>query len=995
MDPTYRKLCEATADELFNSSKAGFPAYTLPEDEALVRITESIGLEAQNARDEYCRVVRRTLYLDTPGTAPLRWHTETTSRFLRSKTPLETPPSLPLLVVFTLAAEAMQGDSNMAANNFYGRVRPLLQVPPEREHLLISGYQKSADLLWRSLNVWLEAWEGERGVPTAYSLGHMRHIGLPMSQAVVRQHDRIGLIEVFGSEALPPGFRMSPEDMELVLDTYAINQPSPLSTNIRRLWSNQDARARIVQAACLELESWTGAAGRESTQRASRSARLIAYLRTFLRTSIEFNIEIPLGQHLGNGELVFQSDKGQVSLPIIQSSPGSARLASVEAVNSASIVGEALSGWVFGDEKASFGRRPRRVVPLRWDELQGCYIEVERVSLGEDHLILARVDLQEQVRKVLVDCARPGWNLIEEAPGLPNDWIVFTRVQVVLGSDAVVHVDLTALVPRSRTTLTTRGGFDLPGRLRKWSSLQPPEVMAYAVGADSVTIQISKGDHLSDEAERLSVESQGEFAILTLSNYELEDGEYFASMFVDGEKKPRSGSIVRLRSADTPLFRVEEADMHLVYSPESCPTWPLTAGAPLWSDYVNGARIVGEGPGVGSRNPMPEFMPRKRIAAKEVSRSAIRVGEAYSPESCMVTGRHRFQLPKDTGERPKSPTLQGECTTCGLVRRFAATPWAATKRKSQEKQAVHRAIELPPISRSTGPDLRVVFDAICHVGQGSYRDLERITAHIEGGDFQADNFLRACEVVGHIDVSRDELLQVSNWAVNAPTITPTGAKEWTLIGFCSRSMLEAIRSLLGTEAVAEHQEHGELRTVLRVDSDSIDSKRGELEALGIQVRETSPALEVATRMPPLSQIENGLHRISLPGYRSLARWEVESAAWVPTDSLASPGAYRLRDFRSLYVVRSQQDLERGTAGVGTAQLVKHIASGWASSRLVGYHTKTASVLTPLGADLPGLYGRALALCSGRAPVKHEKSRLVQYTMVEREVADVIFDRLTK
>lgn len=995
MDSTYRKLCDATADELFSSSKAGLPAYTLPEEEALVRIVGAVGLEPESARSEYCGVVRRTLYLDSQGTAPLRWHTEATSLFLRSRTPLETPPSLPLLVVFTLAAEAMHADSNMAANNFYGRVRPLLDVPTEREHLFISGYQKNADLLWRSLNVWLEAWEGERGVPTAYSLGHMRHIGLPMSQAVVRQHDRVGLIEVFSSEGLPPGFRMSPEDMELVLDTYATNQPSPLSTNIRRLWSNQDARARIVQAACLELESWTGSAGHESDHKASRSARLIAYLRTFLRTAIEFNLEIPVAEQMRSGEVIFQSDQGQVSLPIVQSSPGSARLASVETISPGSLAGDALRGWMADDKQATFGRRPRRVVPLRWDELQGCYIEVERVSLGDDHLVLARADMQEKVSQVLTECARPGWALIQEAPGLPSDWVLFTRVQVVLTSNAAVHVDLTPLTPRSRTSLTMRGGFDLPGRLRKWSSLEPPEIMAYAVGADKVSIQLSMGDRPSEEAERLSVESQGELAILTLSNYELADGEYFASMFVDGESRPRSGSIVRLRSADSPLFRVEEADMHLVYSPESCPVWPLTAGAALWSEYVNGARIAGESTPQDNQIPMPEYVPRERRAAlTDTAQPPVHIGEAYAPESCMVTGRHRFEIPKDTGERPKSHTLQGECTTCGLVRRFAATAWAATKWKTR-KQSIRRTIALPPVKDSAGPDLRVVFDAICHVGQGSYRDFERITAHIEGGDFQADNFLRACEVVGHIDVSRDDYLRVSNWAVNAPTLTPTGVNEWTLVGFSSRGMLDQIRRFLGAHAVAEHQEHGELRTVLSIDADSLESRREDLESLGVQVRNTSPALEIAARLPPLSSIEAGLYRISLPGYRSLAKWDVESAVWVPADSLASPGAYRLRDFQSLYVLRSQQDLEAGTAGVGTAQLVKHIANGWASNPLVGYHTKTSSVLTPLGADLPGLFGRALAVGTGKAPLKHEKTRLVQYVGVQRDVAGVIFDRLTR
>jgi hypothetical protein len=992
MKSTYGRLCDATADELFDSDKAGLPVYTLPEGDALARIVKSAGLDPSDAHAEFCRVVRSTLYLDAQGQSPLRWHTEATKRYLSLTPPLETPPSLPLLVVFTLAAEAMQADTNMAANNFYGRVRPLLCVPHEREYLFIGAYQKHADLLWRSLNVWLEAWEGERGAPTAYSLGRMRHIGLPMSQAVVRQHDRVGLIEAFEDEALPPGFRMSPEDMELTLDAYATTRPSPLSNNLRRLWSNQDARARIVQAACLELESWTGAAERESVARTSGSARLIAYVRTFLRTVIELNLAIATdGQNAS--EVVFRSSRGEVTLPAVVSSPGSARLASMDAVSPQSLVAETLSGWIAGNEQSKFIRRPRRVVPLRWDELQGCYIEVERVSVGEENLVLARADTHEQVKQLLGSCARPGWSLLQEAAGLPNEWVLFRRVQVVSVPEKATHVDLTPLVPRSRTSLTMRGGFDLPGRLRKWSSLQPPEVIAYAVGARSVAIRVFQGDRVSDQAERVSIESEGELAILTLSNYELSDGEYFASMFVDGDKRPRSGSVIRLRSADTPLFRVEEADTYLVYSPASGARWPLTAGPANWSDYVNGARVVGEATGVRASRPMREYTPREQKARPHAGQSRIHVGNTFAPDSCMVTGGHRFQLPPALGGRPTSATIEGECTTCGLVKRFAATPWAAARKKNRT-QTAHQVIELPPIEGSVELDQRVLFDAICHVGHGSYRDLERIAGNVDGSGLYADNFLRVNEVLGHIDVSRDEYLRVSGWAVNAPTIAPVGDGGWVLVGSRSRGMLNALRGYFGVEAVVEHQDRGALRVTVAVEVDALHSRLDELASLGIQVRETSPALDIAYTLPALSQIERGLKRISIPSYRSLEKWDTQSAAWMPSDSLASLGAYRLREFQSLYVVRSDQDIQSGTAAVGTAQLVKHIANSWAGDPLAGYHTRTGSVLTPLGADLPALYGRALALCCGMAPLEHSKSRLVQYPDVPRTVADVIFDRLT-
>ena len=47
------------------------------------------------------------------------------------------------------------------------------------------------------------------------------------------------------------------------------------------------------------------------------------------------------------------------------------------------------------------------------------------------------------------------------------------------------------------------------------------------------------------------------------------------------------------------------------------------------------------------------------------------------------------------------------------------------------------------------------------------------------------------------------------------------------------------------------------------------------------------------------------------------------------------------------------------------------------------------LVVPLGADLPGLYGRVAALCSGRAPVVSVKTRSIGYRDVPRWVADAL------
>jgi hypothetical protein len=993
MIDAYARLCEAVAGELFGREKAGQPVYALAEDDALARIVRAAGLESANAKDVLLDAVRSTLHLDDDGVAPLRWHYQACKRLARS--PLDTPTSLPLLVVLTMAAESMQAGSDMAANNYYGRLFPLLRVPTDRQSRFISDYRNVAEVLWGSLNAWLEAWEGERGVPTAYAVGGMRYIGLPMSQAVVRRHDREGLHDFFALEGLPPGFRMGAPDMESALEPYATKEPSPLSKNLRRLWTIPPARERIVLAACLELEAWAGDGRRRPDgSRASAGMRLVAYLRTFPRKVIEFNLAVPTLGMDSVSSVTFPSANGSVVVPAVPGSLGTVRLADVQALDAESLLGDQLTAHLGNETQVCVERRPRRVVPLRWDELQGSFVEVERVAIGEDNLVLARDDATARVETLLTSSARPGWEPVEGVSGLPEGWSLFRQVQIVSAPEGTIHVELTPLVPRARTSLTLRGGFAMPGRLRKWSSFAPPEVVALAAGARTVNIRVFRGSRLADEDEQVKVACEGELAIVPLHEHGLDDGEYTVGMYVDEARKPASTATLRLRSANTPLFNVAEVDLQLVYAPDHGARWPLSAGPATTESYINGARVVGGPPSVATEIEITEYRPRaKRV---EVARVApVRLGRSVAPDSCMTTGKHRFQLPPAEAGRPRSRTIEGECTTCGLVKRFAATAWAA-KKKERALASNSPAVVIPPVVEHDDSDQHIAFDALSHVGHGSYSVFERIAGQIEGSGLFADTFIRRQEVTGHLDVRRDERLQVAEWAVNAPTLVPVSEDTWVLIGARSQNLVTRLREMLGAEGrLRGSMDAGILRLVVEATSSRMEALRSELSRLGITLLDKSPAMEMAAMLPPLSAVEEGLKRIPIPAFKSLEVWDTSSATWLPATSIEATGAFRLRDFGSIYLVRSRYDLASGSGALATAQLAKHIANSWARDPLIGYHSRTGSVVVPLGADLPALYGRVLSVCSGKAPRELPDGRMVQYPDVPRQVANAVLDRLTK
>ncbi|MDR2565441.1 MAG: hypothetical protein LBC97_05155 [Bifidobacteriaceae bacterium] len=291
----------------------------------------------------------------------------------------------------------------------------------------------------------------------------------------------------------------------------------------------------------------------------------------------------------------------------------------------------------------------------------------------------------------------------------------------------------------------------------------------------------------------------------------------------------------------------------------------------------------------------------------------------------------------------------------------------------------------------TEPDLEVALDALNHVGTGSFAVFERIAVQVDGSGLFADSLLRRLEVVGHIDVARDDHLRVTEWAVNRPALVPVARGRWALIGSRSPELLDRIASLLGPDSQVLTEANAELACTEVTGPIPVEA----FADLGVCVLDSPPGVLLASALPRLSDIAASLKRVIVPRYRSAEFWDTQSASWRPTATLVDTGAYRLRDFGSTYAIRSAEDVLSGTIGLGNAQIVKHIANAWADDPLVGYHSRSGSVVTPLGADLPALYGRALSLCSGRAPREIDRHRMLQYPSVPREVAGIIFDRVSK
>ena len=76
--------------------------------------------------------------------------------------------------------------------------------------------------------------------------------------------------------------------------------------------------------------------------------------------------------------------------------------------------------------------------------------------------------------------------------GLPDGWALIDDVQLYAIPQGVQRLDLHALVPLTTAQLNLSGGLKMPGRIRKWSSLHPPEIRAAVAEAEEMSITLTE-----------------------------------------------------------------------------------------------------------------------------------------------------------------------------------------------------------------------------------------------------------------------------------------------------------------------------------------------------------------------------------------------------------------------------------------------------------------------------------------------------------------------
>ena len=920
---------------------------------------------------------------------------------------LDPPPTLGLLALLSLAAENMREGDGHASHNFYGRLGQLLGLTDKQESWFIDAYRAAglgepvSAQLWGSLTEWLEAVEGNRGLPTAYTETHA-HIGLPLSQALVRHTDRQRLEDLFVLNGLAPhsslpAWRWTSSSMNglssdncprvTASSACGMGGPAPGSgSSTSRSPSSRRGTARRRSRALGQLPVESTVSGQRHcfvTSRAENSSSALSLpfdrrrrsrsSRSSTRTVRQLDISTSSPRHRAGGRW-----------------PMPAR------VDIASFLrGQTSLKRQFADYPLT--RRPRRLVVLRQDDLLQAFVESERVSLGEESMLLARSEIADQVDELLRIAARPGFQRHDHLPGLPEEWTLFESVQVLssIPRDLLASrlYDLNALQPIASSQVLLEGGLKIPGNIPKWSPSGLPELRITAEEASSIEATLSCRLALTlPEPGTRRRSSRQPVLVWDLSQEFLSDGDYELRVEADGQQVGRP-TVLRVRSADHPAVEIEDLKTPLLHRPES----PFFGVGATRDGSGEGFAVAPEEvePLVG--RPLDAAVPswftarQRRPAEQQPTRAVVMPGP--DSNSCMATGFHHMMI--ETAYAGMK-SVEGVCRYCGLTKRYPTR--AKRKRTGQSNKRSRTAPllnvgELPTVRDRETVDWATGFDVLCHLGSGRSLTLGRVAAQMEAGSVFNDVFGRHLAVLGHLEVDRDPTTLASmSWRINEPTLIEIEPGTWHLIGFRSEKLLVAVE-----DAAYDHgldvafDDVGGAPPTIRIET----SDRRLVEAIAdVCTRDGSSRARVisdssralASSLRPLSNLADALPRVIMQGARSVEKWDPITARFNRSETTTEPGAYRLNGFSRTYVYRSPDNLADQTALVGDARIVKYLAALAAGTSLIGYDPDSRVLYVPLGADLPGLYGRAAVFASGRLPHENRPEGLLEYRRVPPDLA---------
>jgi hypothetical protein len=1017
---------ESLVQEFLTGRFAHRPVYLDVDPETLATIAPTTALNPEEARNALVEAVRPTLALEPNAVPVFSRHRERLLRWVEAGRQDE-PPFVALLAMFALIAEEMHEDREFGGANYFGRLCKALAVGRANGRLgekLIRGFRTESHLFWDAYNQWLTDAEGVHGLPTAYAFDHRRHVGRAISQVLLRETDRNRLLDLFRAYRLRPGQRLAVPDMKRIMAEWL--PVSRLSARTKGLWARgEEVRDRIAAVTVIELELWSGEASEgEEHEAPSGRLRLIGLLRRFPGTKrLELTVKVPASQRLPEGEYRLSADATGPVVEALRDCAGSIHLLrGVEGwIEIKEVADISLPDLILGPvelthvgSRAMLRRDPRGLIILLRDQEYRWFEEVERIELATDALLLVHRSFNDELLVVLEQVSRPGFQRFEadQLSGVPYDWVLFADVQVMDLPDSEIRQELRGLIPVSWSQISLGGGLSLRGQ-QIWHAGRPPEVRVSSLLDRPVEVRLTAEATPGGSRAELVLGSFVRAAAFDLQDKGLTDDDYTITLWEGAGRRARYllGHTLKLRSAGSAALPPTGAGIHMVHMLDR-PGWGTVSASQAVqpaSAYARGAMLIGatDGADPGTMLP-PPGLPGPATDDRiedDYEFAGQRASRSGSAPGCLVGGGHHWLIETVIpGTRPR--WVDAYCKLCGLEKGFPGYPrWRRDRTSSSPRAAGPEGskrtgaasgtlsnLVQAAIPNSIGVDFDLLLDSACYVGGGTWSSFERLAAQMDDRPWFPLETARVLSSLGHLDLAFEpSTMRPTAWSIAPTVISYTGPGAAIMSGFRSGSMLSALNDIVGRfdGSVEVHpQEGGPAQVGIEgLQADSLESIAREISGksgLEVRISRFLPT-RLLERTASIREIMAALRPFTVPVGCPTQRFDPHSGQWEPVAGVNGGGAYRFGTRPARYGFLWHEASRELRALAADSRLVKHLAAFESQIPIIAYIPGEHVLLTRLGAQLPGLFERALVLSTGRVPIQR-RTGLVTYERVTPSVA---------
>lgn len=977
----------AIAHELFRPGQLGTQIYLDLNPERVQRLATAMSVDSGAVRKLLVESLDRRLHKQRANRRLIfGWFDDMLDEWrLTRRSSGVPPPVVGILTVFSMAAEDMGTDSGVSApeRTYYPQLTDLLGLPIEQRTRVGDSFRNSVERYQEALEEWLDMQGGEFGELSSLPTINFRYVGIPVSQVLLRQAERANLRLMFTAEMLQPGSAVDEQTLELMIDGWVRDGRG--SRRLIDVWTKKKLREAVVAIAANELQAWTGDSGVANSASRTRGLRVMSWQsQRGIRKTVKFGLYRDSASNADSTWTV-QIGASTTTATTVELSPGNFGIRLDTIVDDVAAVLEQKV--VVTDETGeSFERHPDPVVILEFDRRTERFLEAETTNFDSSYQFLVRTDIEILREKTQEFFAGLTDSVESSTPtGLPRGWTIFSPVRFRAAAGFVNHSavfsSLLRAVPRAPRRLTFAEGVKIPGRSNFYSSLVPPKILVGdPVDGLKFSVELPSIDS-RDDGVKVFGDATEPFDLTRSLPHPPENGDYKVQLLLDSVDGRRilENRTLRLRSSDS--ADIEDLSGTLVRS-----TYPLSALRVVTYETDLEVGFVGARSYIRPTD-LPAFPPVDPTWS--FPHFPVRDDREVGPRDasaleCIHTGIHRIYVETVNGGRFQRQTFK----CCGKVK---TTPTFSSRRESF---AGGRTIA--DLARARGPhdesDRRLVaaavLDALRAANSGSIRSLETLLSHVEVGDSTPYRRILDLQALSTIEVSYDDRWKASSWSSIPPGLasTPTGSVLMT--GGWTRRLRGEVLEIVADEGgtVDDATQFG--RNVPVIHSCSLDTLREYDDTMRVVFQADDAASGMMRALPHIGDVIADLPRHELHDQWDWALFSVRDCTWTSADVRPdAPGFYRRSVHGSFdYVLRTPQDVAAGTGRRTTVEFGKHAAAALAGTQLYYYDRASERVAVPLGARLPGLYERALVMCSGSLPESDVYDRT---TLFYRAVPDDI------